>query len=163
MVDCKMKKVYLAGPDVFYPDAIQIGKELVSLCSRTGIKGLYPMDNVISGESPIDVAINIRLANIKMLQECDGVIANITPFRGPGADNGTTYEIGFAHALNKPVFLYTTPNNLCEYIDRVIPDGNNIENFGLVDNLMFSTTKVYSCFSDALEAINIHFKKQKGE
>lgn len=158
-----MKKIYLAGPDVFYQDAIQIGKELVALCLNEGFKGLYPMDNVISGESPLEIAQKIKDANIAMLQECDCVIANITPFRGPGADNGTTYEIGFAQALDKPVVLYTTPENLCEYIDRVdlsAPDGNTIENFGLVDNLMFGTLPVYSSFPEALQHIKRYFESK---
>ena len=36
------------------------------------------------------------------------MIANLTPFRGPSADVGTVYEVGFMRALGRPVFGYAT-------------------------------------------------------
>jgi nucleoside 2-deoxyribosyltransferase len=37
-------KIYLAGPDVFLPDAVDIGRRKVELCARHGLIGLYPLD-----------------------------------------------------------------------------------------------------------------------
>jgi len=159
-----MKKIYLAGPDVFREDAIEHGRLLVKKCANIGCKGLYPMDNVITGNSALEIAIAIRKANIQMLKDCDAVIANIEPFRGPGADNGTTYEIGFADALNKPVILYS--NNALQYKDRIHEkilidnkyvdmDDLIIEDFGLSDNLMFGTHPVYPSFDTALDAMRL--------
>jgi nucleoside 2-deoxyribosyltransferase len=37
-------KIYLAGPDVFLPDAVDVGRRKVALCSRDGLIGLYPLD-----------------------------------------------------------------------------------------------------------------------
>ena len=39
-------KIYLAGPDVFLPDAIEIGRRKADICARHGLTGLYPLDNV---------------------------------------------------------------------------------------------------------------------
>lgn len=45
--------------------------------------------------------------NENLIETCEIVIANLTPFRGPSADVGTAYEMGFAHALIKKVFAFT--------------------------------------------------------
>jgi len=41
-------KLYLAGPEVFLPEAIEIGRIKKDLCARYGIEGLYPFDNEVS-------------------------------------------------------------------------------------------------------------------
>jgi nucleoside 2-deoxyribosyltransferase len=43
-----MTRVYLAGPEVFLPDAVDIGRRKVELCTRHGLIGLYPLDNAIT-------------------------------------------------------------------------------------------------------------------
>src|SRR6202012_4441432 len=78
-------KIYLAGPDVFLHDAVDIGRRKVELCARRGLTGLSPRDN------PADLAarqasLAIFRGNEAMMIEADAVIANLTPFRGPGAD-----------------------------------------------------------------------------
>ena len=40
-----MKKIYLAGPDVFRPDAPAWGLSLKALCREFGFDGLFPLDN----------------------------------------------------------------------------------------------------------------------
>ena len=40
-------KIYLAGPDVFLPDAIEIGRRKAAICARYGLTGLYPLDNAV--------------------------------------------------------------------------------------------------------------------
>ncbi len=42
-----------------------------------------------------------------MMLEADGIIANLTPWRGVSADVGTVYELGFMCALNKAAYAYT--------------------------------------------------------
>ena len=54
-----MKKIYLAGPDVFLPNAIEEGERLKALCQDYGYEGLFPMDNVISGQIPQEIALKI--------------------------------------------------------------------------------------------------------
>ena len=45
-------KIYLAGPDVFLPDAVEIGRRKSAICARHGLSGLYPLDNAIDLASP---------------------------------------------------------------------------------------------------------------
>lgn len=139
-----MKKIYIAGPDVFRTNARDYGKSVKDLLSVRGMQGLYPFDNEV-GFDPNDkrgTAKKIYEANIQMIRDCDAVLANISPFRGPSLDPGTAFEIGFAVALGKPVVGYTDVGADLEtrtrvygpYIsDMVYP---MIENFGLTDNLM---------------------------
>ena len=87
-------KIYLAGPDVFLPDAVEIGRRKVEICARHGLTGLYPLDNAID-LSARDASLDIFRGNEAMMIEADAIIANLTPFRGPGADAGTVYELGY--------------------------------------------------------------------
>ena len=103
-----MKKIYLAGPDVFLPNAIEEGERLKALCKEYGYEGLFPMDNVISGETPKEIAQKIQEANKQMIHMCDIVIANLSPFRGPEPDSGTVWEVGYAQAFGKKVVGYST-------------------------------------------------------
>jgi len=112
-----MKKIYIAGPDVFEKDSIEIGKKLVSLCAEYGYVGLYPLDNVVDfSQSKHKIAKDIYEANIKMIQEADIVIANLSSFRGKEADSGTVWECGYAHALAKDVYGYLDRDG--DYIDQ---------------------------------------------
>lgn len=42
-----MKKIYIAGFDVFEPNSIEIGKKYVEVCKKYYFIGLYPLDNVV--------------------------------------------------------------------------------------------------------------------
>ena len=128
-------KIYLAGPDVFLPDAIAAGKRKKQLCTEYGFEGLFPLDNDIppaTGGSPTDVLI--YRANLALIRAADLGILHLTPFLGPSADPGTVFELGLLVGLGKPVFGYT--NVAVDLADRVAPDGCLIEPFGLIDNLM---------------------------
>ncbi|ROT46062.1 nucleoside 2-deoxyribosyltransferase [Pusillimonas sp. NJUB218] len=102
-----VKKVYLAGPDVFRPDSHVWGKHLQTLCQQQGLIGLYPLDNEIApAATPQQTASAIAQANMRMIAQADGVIANLEPFRGAEPDSGTVFEVGVAVALGKPVWVY---------------------------------------------------------
>jgi len=140
-------KVYLAGPDVFLPDAIEVGQRKVELCTLHGLAGRYPLDNTVDLASPA-ASLEIFRANEAMMDSADAIIANLTPFRGPGADAGTVYELGYMVGRGKPCFGYC--NDPAIYADRVRhftevrsdggrlvdAEGLTIEDFGLPDNLM---------------------------
>ena len=102
-------RVYLAGPDVFLPDAPALAAAKRALCARHGFVGVSPVDSEIdlSALSRPAAASRISAANEAMIRSCDLLVANLTPFRGPSADVGTVYELGFARALGRPVFGYT--------------------------------------------------------
>ncbi len=142
-----MLKIYLAGPDVFETDAIEQGKMLKKLCKEHGFEGLFPLDNeIVCDGTPYDVAKTIREANIKLIEECNVVMANLNPFRGLEPDSGTVYEVGYAAALGKKVYAYAA--DLRPMIERVrdkemlsvdaerCQEGKIIEDFGLSHNLM---------------------------
>jgi len=152
-----MRKIYLAGPDVFLPDAKAIGARKKELCARYGFVGLYPLDNEIvadAGGARLDLLI--YRANEALIRQADLGICNLTPFRGPGADAGTVYELGLLVGLDKPVFAYT--NSAADYLDRVREshaltfdaalktwrDENNmmVEDFGNADNLMIDSALI---------------------
>jgi len=134
----KNEFVYVAGPDVFYPDAEQRAQKAREIADVYGFKPLIPMDNDITTENktPLQIRDEIFEKNMKMINKCDIVIANITPFRGPSADAGTVWEIGCAVGQGKPVFAFT--DDMSDYNTRVKPDGMAIEDFKSVDNLMIA-------------------------
>lgn len=141
-------KIYLAGPDVFLPDAMEIGRRKAAICARHGLTGLYPLDNAID-LTAVDASLAIFKANEAMMDSADAIIANLTPFRGPSADAGTVYEFGYMAGRGKLCFAYS--NDLTLYPERVARsqtvtkaagghlidnDGLTVEDFGLPDNLM---------------------------
>ena len=142
--------LYLAGPEVFLPNATELAAEKKALCIDHGFEGLFPLDNAIdaAGLSPEAYALAIAAANEDLMRQADGIIANLTPYHGPSGDVGTAYEVGFMRALGKPIFAYT--NVVADFSDRVVEylrvpahlrpdpyaDGCAIEAFGLADNLM---------------------------
>jgi nucleoside 2-deoxyribosyltransferase len=142
-----MMKIYLAGPDVFLPDAIEIGRRKADLCKQHGLIGLYPLDNTVDPAAK-DASLTIFRGNETMMIAADAIIANLTPFRGPGADAGTVYELGYMAGRGKLCLGYS--NDPSCYADRVrqftdlssrdgrLVDalGLAVEDFGLTDNLM---------------------------
>ena len=144
-------KAYLAGPEVFLPNAIEIGRNKKSLCRLYGFEGLFPFDNEVdpSGhEARIDHLI--YQANVAMMEEADFIVVNLTPFRGPSADVGSVFELGLMTGMRKPAFGYTNVKEKIE--ERLIREklalpgqphgqvkdihGMAVENFGNCDNLM---------------------------
>jgi nucleoside 2-deoxyribosyltransferase len=147
------QRIYLAGPEVFLKNAKEIGEEKKALCRKYGFEGVFPIDIEIKaeGKSPREFGLCISEVNENLIRNCEIVVANLTPFRGPSADVGTVYELGFAHALGKLVLAYT---NVAESFsertvealsgkvvrgeDGLLRDelGMFVEENGLVDNLM---------------------------
>ena len=141
-------KIYLAGPDVFLPDAVEVGRRKTDICASHGLIGLYPLDNTVNLAAG-DASLNIFRGNEAMMDAADAIIANLTPFRGAGADAGTVYELGYMAGRGKLCLGYS--NDPTIYADRValtdrmthLSDGRlvdsqglTVEDFGLPDNLM---------------------------
>lgn len=140
--------VYLAGFDVFRRDALEHGARLVAACAQYGFEGVYPLD----AQAPPDLdgprqAAWIYHANVEAIRAADIVMANVNDFRGPGEpDSGTAFEIGYAAALGKEIWAYTSDEGTL--IERVpsVPDaqgrvcerGYLVEDFGLAKNLMIA-------------------------
>ncbi|MFZ2268100.1 MAG: nucleoside 2-deoxyribosyltransferase [Azonexus sp.] len=156
-------KIYLAGPDVFRPDALAWAAEARRLCAAAGHGALVPLDGVET------TAAGIYHANIGLIRAADAVIANLNPFRGCEPDSGTCVEVGFALALGKPVIGYladaaTTVERVARLfgllqtddngrlVDR---DGLHVEDFGLPLNLMLAVPVkiVLGGLAEALSAL----------
>jgi nucleoside 2-deoxyribosyltransferase len=146
-----MKRVYLAGPEVFLPNALEVGRAKVALAKEAGFEGLFPLDQNLDLDAlpKIEQARRISLANEALMRSADLLIANLTPFRGVSMDAGTAFEVGFMRALGRPVFGYT--NVAGDYRSRAeafrrrgIPPGDSdapgfeIEDFGMAENLMIA-------------------------
>ena len=148
-----MRRIYLAGPDVFLPDPQAQAQAKKALCARYRFAGVFPLDGGLdlSGLSPFQAGLAIARANEELMRSADLMIANATPFRGPSLDAGTAYEMGFMRALGKPVLAYA--NVVGSYADRVaalsgrplargaaghLVDGHGmaVEAFDMADNLM---------------------------
>lgn len=80
-----------------------------------------------------------------MMEACDIVIANLTPFRGPSADAGTLVELGWFLGRGRPIFGYS--NSALPFSERsrfqtlAVPDplpDLSVGGFGLPDNLMIA-------------------------
>lgn len=131
-------RVYLAGPDVFFPNAVEIGEEKKRICARYGFEGVFPLDAdfkpLFDIDSPAEQGYRTFDLMVGLMDSCDLAIANLTPFRGPSMDVGTAIEMGYMHGCGKPVLGYT--NVAADYAGRVPPDGFTVEPFGLADNLM---------------------------
>jgi nucleoside 2-deoxyribosyltransferase len=149
-------RVYLAGPDVFFRDAEAWAVRRKAICAEHGLVAVSPLDPLaqeVAGWAELPEWQRIASRNEAHIRGCDAVIANLTPFRGPSADAGTVYEVGFARALGRVVFGYT--NCKARFTQRTIDfamehggaigspgriwrdrDGLLIEQFRRFDNLM---------------------------
>jgi nucleoside 2-deoxyribosyltransferase len=157
-------RLYLAGPEVFLRNAKKAGAAKAAICTQYGLEGCFPLDAEIEtdGLSLPEIGFAIFRANEALLDSCDGLIANLTPFRGPGMDAGTAYEIGYMRAKGRPVFGYSNDGRC--YFDRVkahdaglkrrkgglpgmeFEDSRRlgVEQFGFTDNLMIDAAMAAS-------------------
>ncbi len=164
-----MKKIYIAGFDVFKQESIQIGQDYSNLCKEYGFEGLYPLDNVVDfNQSKNKIAQDIYKANVELINKADIVIANLNAFRGKEADSGTIWECGYAKALGKDVYAYMEHNqsyldsfsdNEKKLLNDTYVDMHNmtIEDFDYPINLMIACSVkniVFGGFEDCLKELN---------
>lgn len=138
------RMLYLAGPDVFAPDALERAEVARRLCKEYGFNALIPSDH--HETDPKRICAN----NFEMIQRAHIVVANLDSFRGAEPDSGTCVEAGYAIALGKKLcgyvtHLQTTVERVADMEHRRIagPDardkqGWHIEDFGLPANLMLA-------------------------
>lgn len=166
-------KIYIAGPDVFYPKAVEIGEAKKAICAKYGFVGVFPLDLL-----PTDLFTNPRYNNaqradickkacIEGVRSCDILVANMTPFRGTGMDVGTAAEMAAADMIHKPVYGYSTDSRT--YLEKLIAtgelvfkdecyfdqDGQIIENLDRIDNCMVTECCQKIIFPDYPSTSNI--------
>lgn len=166
-----MKNIYIAGPDVFKKDAVEIGINYVNLCKKYGFNGYYPLDNKVDfSQKKKKVAQDIFVANKELIDNADIVIANLDSFRGKEPDGGTVWEVGYASALGKSVYGYM--DNTDDYVKRfehyekTSSDGKyfdkknmSIEDFEHPVNLMIACS-VEKIISGSFEDVLMDIQKQ---
>jgi len=146
-------RIYLAGPEVFMADrGASVGAEKRAICAAHGLTGVLPVEEGEPEGGGRDPGwFGLYRGNEALMRGCDALIANLTPFRGPSADAGTVFELGFMRGLGRPVFGYA--NAAARFGSRTLaalgptakrrPDGcwedaegMAVEGFDLHDNLM---------------------------
>jgi nucleoside 2-deoxyribosyltransferase len=150
-----LPRIYLAGPEVFLPEAIAMGARKVALCAALGFEGVFPLDASLdlTGLAKPEQARRISAANEGLMRGCDLLIANLTPFRGVSMDAGSAFEVGFMRALGRPVLGYTKV--MADYRARSeayrraapgLPDADGpdiqIEDFDGAENLLIGAAQV---------------------
>src|SRR5438105_4939833 len=113
----------------------------VEICRRFGLHGLPPLnEDVETATGNLETWQTIYQKDIAMMQRCDIIIANLTPFGGASADAGTLIEVGWFLGKAKPIFGYSnTSENFESRMRRQLGDRRaefGIEGFHLPDNLM---------------------------
>lgn len=149
-----MPSVYLAGPDVFRPDAVEHLQRLARVAEAFGLEALVPIDGTAAGAQ---TARGIYDTNLALLRRADGVVANLMPFRGTEPDSGTVFEVGAAVMLGLPVVAYGAGRgDYLRKVRRQVPtepdaagmlrdmEGMAIEDFGLRLNLMLACSVSYA-------------------
>lgn len=144
-------KIYLAGPEVFLPDAITVLAEKAVLARQHGFDPLTPFDKEVEEMSDRHaMGMAIWRNNRALMDECDLMIANVTPFRGVSADVGTAFEMGYMAGRGARVSAYSNMAQdhfarLCAHYRKADwdragnwrgPDGMAMESFCMFDNLM---------------------------
>lgn len=131
---------YLAGPDVFYPDAfVERGTTKKSICEHHGIIPYFPLDNEVtppleaSLEHKRDFGYRIGKANEDMMLRClkhsddrAVIFANMRPWHGPSLDVGTSFEVGFMSALAamypERILIIGYTNDVRSFHDRILEE-----------------------------------------
>jgi nucleoside 2-deoxyribosyltransferase len=138
-------RIYLAGPEVFLATARDVGAAKKAICAVHGHDGVFPLDPPAPPPSGLADWRRIHAANEMLIRGCDALVANLTPFRGVGADPGTVFELGFMRGLGRPVHGYThDPRHHRLRVADATPHANGwrdasgleVEDFGLAENLM---------------------------
>ena len=140
--------IYLAGPDVFRKNALSRLDSLKRMSGYYGHTGMMPFDNKVEvspSDSKTDIGSKIFFANVGLMDKADVIIANLEPYRGPGVDDGTAFEIGYGYAKGLRIYGYTQlMDKELKDITTMMFDLNKqkryteLEDFGNTCNLMLS-------------------------
>jgi nucleoside 2-deoxyribosyltransferase len=145
-------KVYIAGPEVFLPNAREQLDRKIALTRAAGLIPVSPGDLTIP-QKPTRHEFGLAVSEIdeQLMDAADAIIANLTPFRGIAADTGTVFELGFMCGRGKVAYAYS--NVADDHYARTKayyggdthrtadgrergPDGLSLEDFDMVENLM---------------------------
>ena len=150
----RIERLYLSGPEIWYPDAEAFASERKGLCRAAGFEAVTALDGAmietLNTEAMAREAYASRTGQMRL---ADAGIFNLTPWRGPSCDAATAFEAGFMAALAKPIFAYlnVATEDEADYLGRIDihmgahqdeaevwrdEDACRIEDFALPESLM---------------------------
>lgn len=160
----EQKRIYLAGPDIYHPDAQQRGLDMVALCARYGHQATFPLRHPFQKGTQRQCAIWLYNTNARLITNSDLIIANLNPYRGSEPDTGTAYEIGYAIAKGIPVIGYRNAmGTMRDQYGLTDLQGDHIEDHGLPVTLMLGTPVqlIQGGLQQALIALNAQLEKEQ--
>jgi nucleoside 2-deoxyribosyltransferase len=118
---------------------------------EAGFEGVDPLDTDLAfseDQTKPEREHFIYQANRELMDSCDAIIPNLTPFRGVSADPGTVFEVGYMIGKGKPVFGFTLDSR--HYGEQAGPSdrdemGHVIEDFEMSENRFFSVELFNRC------------------
>jgi nucleoside 2-deoxyribosyltransferase len=97
---------YLAGPDVFLPNAVEHAARKVAICQRFAFRGLPPLNQDVETEAnELKAWQAIFEKDVAMMTQRHH--HNLTPFGCASADAGTLIEVSWFLGRGKPIFRYS--------------------------------------------------------
>jgi nucleoside 2-deoxyribosyltransferase len=172
MKDFMKKTIYFAGPHLFGIDYEIYARHVTRKYKNTGIVLAMP------GDGGARRSGQIYQTNLGLIDECDGVIADLNPFRSEiEPDSGTAFECGYAAALGKPIIAIVEDRRSqvqkmqgsslgCIESDGTYrsDEGDLIEDFDLPVNLMLfhSLEAVVSTLDEAIQYFDQKPGKTRG-
>lgn len=168
--------VYLAGPERYEENVLQIYQEMKAICRRHGLYAVTPADNAEGKERIQTDNPYVRAANEfdhcqQHVRDCDAVLANLNNFRGYEISNDVGFECGMAFQLGKKLYGYMDDaDKLIHKIPHLGEEkefrdqsGSNVENFDYPANLMFgsSMTILSGDFEELVRYAAKELKEQK--
>jgi len=162
----KQLKIYMAGPQCFYPNSKEVFEEYCAIAARYGFVRCDTPCDFTGADTPQKVAKAIFDANIQSIKTCDVIIADVNNFRGWEPDSGTSFEMGVAQVWGKPIYGYISDNRSCEdklrEVEPVIveengrlrdKDGIRLERGTVNAMLAGSSVIVHGTFEDAVKRV----------
>lgn len=124
-------KIYVAGYECFLPNSTELALNAKNLCEKYGFEALSPiLENGNKEERDIsltkeETAKYIFKKNIRLIDRCDIIVANLNNFRGWEPDSGTCFEIGCGYAKGKKLYGFIDDMRPCyeKYIGSIHKDG----------------------------------------
>lgn len=150
----RIRSLYLAGPDLFHPQGLELAIRMQATCEAAGFSAITPhTDMTVEMEASEALAREIYAERVARIRRADALVVNLTPFRGPHCDPAAAFEAGFMAGLGKPVFAYLNVSSEedAELLGRVEAlsgaerdeegvwrddSGFAIEDYGLPESLM---------------------------
>jgi len=101
--------LYIAGPEVFYPDGTQRLLAMRRKAEALGFGVALPNDNTLKldHEDPRKNADSIFDNCAGSINNSTAIVADLETFRGAEPDGGTVYEIGMAYARGLRCYAYS--------------------------------------------------------